>query len=226
MNLRPELMKRLPRVRREQKLVLDNISWQTYQALGSALQDRNLHLTYDQGLLEIMVISPEHERWKGLFGLLVFTLARYFRMKIGVFGSFTHQRQDLARGLEPDQCFYLASLAAVRGKKKINLKRDPPPDLAIEVDITRSSLDRMAIYAALGVGEVWRFDGKVLQVHLLQAGAYQISESSPTFPDVPVTEVVQFLHLGQREDDVAMVEALEQWLGKHVTGRKDRRKGH
>src|SRR4051794_28143685 len=100
-----------PGFKRAQKLVLADVRWQTYQDLGAALQERNVHLTYDQGVLEILVISPEHERWKGLFGLLVFTLARCLRLKIGVFGSFTHQREDLSRGLEPDQCFYLASLA-------------------------------------------------------------------------------------------------------------------
>src|ERR1700758_4064337 len=131
-------VKEKTRVRNGQKLVLPNVTWQTYLELGAALQDRNIYLTYDRGVLEIMVISLEHERFKGLFGLLIFTLARCFRLKIGVFGSFTHQRKDLLRGLEPDQCFYLANLAAVKGKKRINLKRDPPPDLAVEVDITRS----------------------------------------------------------------------------------------
>src|SRR5437764_354003 len=81
-----------------QKLVLCNIAWDTYRQLGDALKDRNIYLTYDRGVLEIMVISAEHERYKGLFALLVFTLARYYRRKIGVFGSFTHQRQDLLRG--------------------------------------------------------------------------------------------------------------------------------
>jgi Uma2 family endonuclease len=195
-------------------LVLSNISWQTYEELGDALQGHNVYLTYDRGVLEIMVISLEHERFKGLFGLVVFTVARFFRLKIGVFGSFTHQRQDLLRGLEPDQCFYIASLAAVKGKKKIDLRRDPAPDLAIEVDITRSSLDRMAIYAVLGVPEVWRFDGKTLHVNLLQQGSYVVAATSSAFPHVPVHDLVRFLRLGQREDDVTMVEALEEWLAK------------
>jgi Uma2 family endonuclease len=220
------LMASAPRRFRDgQKLVLPNVSWQTYQDLGDVLQDRSIRLTYDRGALEIMVVSPEHERFKGLFGLLVFTLARFFHLKIGVFGSFTHQRKDLARGLEPDQCFYLARLAAVKGKKRINLKRDPPPDLAIEVDITRSSLDRMGIYAALGVIEVWRFDGKALQVYLLEDGAYKLSGSSPTFPDVSIKDLVQFLRLGQREDDVTMVETLEAWLGKRTGQKEGARKG-
>jgi Uma2 family endonuclease len=189
------------------------------------LKDRNIYLTYDRGVLEIMVISLEHERFKGLFGLMVFTLARFFRLKVGVFGSFTHQREDLLRGLEPDQCFYLANLKAVRGKKRINLKRDPPPDLAIEVDITRSSLDRMGIYAALGIREVWRFDGKTLHVYVLKEGGYELGDSSLAFPDVPVADLVPFLHLGQREDDVTMVEALEDWLGKLASHKKVSRKG-
>ena len=90
---------------------------------------------------------------------IVFFLATFFDLKIRTFGSFTHQREDLAKGLEPDECFYLASLAAVKGKLEIDLMCDPPPDLSLEIDITSSSLDRMAIYAALKVPEVWRFDG-------------------------------------------------------------------
>ncbi len=208
-----------------QKVLLHDVSWPNYQRIGQALRDKNIYLTYDRGVLEIMVVSLEHERFKGLFGLLVFTLARFFRRKVGVFGSFTHQRQDLLRGLEPDQCFYLTNLAAVQGKRRIDLRRQPPPDLAIEVEITRSSLDRLGIYAALGIAEVWRFDGKNLQVLLLGSGGYAGGESSPTFPAVPIPELVKFLDLGLREDDVAMVEALESWLGQLAksAGQKSRR---
>lgn len=197
-----------------QQVVFHGISWQNYQRIGSALKDQNVYLTYDRGELEIMVLSSEHERFKGLFGLLVFTLARFFRKKIGLFGSFTHQRQDLLRCLEPDQCFYLANLDKVKGKKRIDLRRLPPPDLAIEVEITRSSLDRLGIYAALGIGEVWRFDGQTLQINVLKHGGYEPANRSPTFPEVPMAGLVKFLKLGLREDDLTMVEALESWLAK------------
>ncbi len=197
-----------------QKVLLHGISWPSYQRIGSALQDQNVYLTYDRGELEIMVISSEHERFKGLFGLLVFTLARFFRQKVGVFGSFTHQRQDLLRGLEPDQCFYLSNLDKVKGKKRIDLRRLPPPDLAIEVEITRSALDRLSIYAALGIKEVWRFDGQTLQVNVLKPKGYEPSSHSSAFPEVAMEGLVKFLKLGLREDDVSMVEALESWLAK------------
>jgi Uma2 family endonuclease len=196
-------------------LVLHNRTWEEYERFGELLNERRFRLTYDQGDLEIMVLSLEHEGFGRFFGLLVFTLARFFGKKLGTRGSFTHQRKDLEKGLEPDNCFYFANLAAIRGKRRIDLTRDPPPDLAIEVDITRSSLDRLGIYAALRVPELWVFDGETLRVHVLVKGRYRISSHSPTFPEVPIPELVQFLDLGLREDDIAMVQALETWL-KHL----------
>src|SRR5262249_34511497 len=158
-----------------QRLLLRNIDWHTYKTIADALQDKYLHLTYDRGALEFMVLSIAHERFKSLLALVICALAEELNRVIGSFGSFTHQREALLRGLEPDLCFYLGHFAQVRGRKTIDLTRDPPPDLAIEVEISRSALDRLAIYAALSVPEVWRFDGKKLTVLLLKKGKYRKS---------------------------------------------------
>lgn len=176
-----------------------------------------------------MVISSEHDNLGNLFGLIVFTLARFYGKKVKNCGSFTHQREDIERGFEPDQCFYLAHVDAVRGKKKLDLATDPPPDLMIEIDVSRSSLDRMSIFAAFGVPEVWRYDTKTIQVHVLSSGEYASVAASPTFPQVPIPELKKFLDIGLREDDVAMVDALELWLaalpaGESRGGRKRNRK--
>jgi Uma2 family endonuclease len=189
--------------------------------IGEVLRDRAaFRLTFDRGTLEIMVLGPPHERYKILMGLLVFALAEELNKLIGGFGSFTHQREDLARGLEPDQCYYLANFKAVKGKKETDLTADPPPDLAIEIEVSRSVLDRLAIYAALGVPEVWRFDGKNLTVCLLVEGRYEQAETSPTFPEIPIGELARFVRLGQEEGDLGMVRHFRKWLRGQTRGKK------
>src|SRR5438876_12150561 len=112
-----------------------------------------------------MTTSFKHDRYSNVFPLLIFTLARFYNQKIAACGSFTLQRKDIKRGFEPDQCFYLANVPAIQGKTEIDLTRDPPPDLLIEVDISRSSLDRMSVFAAFGISEVWRFDKKTTRIY-------------------------------------------------------------
>src|SRR5438105_6077278 len=152
-----------------QKVVLYGIDWKAYKTICGAVADHpRLRMTYDRRALEIMVISAIHDNWGNLFGLIIFTLARFYRKKVRTLGSFTHQREDLERGFEPDKCFYLANLAAIKGKKEIDLTKDPPPDLSIEVDVAHSSLNRMGIFAAFGIPEIWRFDGKTIKVYVLK----------------------------------------------------------
>ena len=112
--------------------------------------------------------SSMHERYNCLFRRMIETLTEELAIPIKGAGSTTFKREDLERGLEPDSCFYLANERRIRGKRELDLTIDPPPDLAIEIDITSSSLDRQGIYAALGVPEIWRFDGESLRVYQLQ----------------------------------------------------------
>ena len=212
---KPRLDLHPPRRRdRDESVVLYNVSWDRYKKICDAFDARREHLTYDSGVLEIMTLSGEHEGYKHLFAVLIGALARIRRKPIRGFGSFTHQREDLEKGMEPDECFYLASLPAVRGKRNIDLTRDPPPDLAIEIDISSKSVNRLRIYAALGVPEVWQFDGNALRVLLLSKGHYEIHDESPTFPGFAIQKLVPFLDIGINKDDTAMVEALEKWLSK------------
>jgi Uma2 family endonuclease len=208
-----------------QKVVLCGIDWKGYKAIcGAVVNHPRVRMTYDGRALEIMVTSVIHDNWSRLFGLVIFTLARFYKKKVRNCGSFTHQREDLKRGFEPDECFYLANLAAIKGKKELDLTMDPPPDLSIEVDVTHSSLDRMAIFAAFRIPEVWRFDGKTIKVYVLKGGRYDAVATSPTFPLVPISELANFLELGVREDDITMVEELERWLGSLPAPRKGNRR--
>lgn len=207
-----------------QKVVLYDVDWHAYKTICGAIVDHPVRLTYANGALEIMVTSPRHDRYKSHFALIIFTLARFFGKKIATCGSFTHQREDLQKGFEPDQCFYLKNFQAIKGKLDIDLTLDPPPDLMIEVDVSRSSMDRMSIFAAFGVPEVWRFDTTTIQVHVLQNGVYATVATSLAFPEIPVNDLVTYLDIAIQDGEITMVEKLERWLAKLSGGTRPSRK--
>jgi Uma2 family endonuclease len=201
----------------EQRVLLTGIRWQTYEALLEDLGDRHVFLTYDRGSLEIMAPLFRHEGFTGVLGRVVEIAAEVLNIPFKAAWSTTFRRPDLERGLEPDRCFYIDNVAAIVGKLDIDLTRDPPPDLALETDITHSSVDRMSIYASLGVPEVWRFDGEHLQVNLLEPGpVYRPAEASLSFPTLPVAKVVGLLHEVITLDDLAQMRTIRAWLQQHA----------
>jgi Uma2 family endonuclease len=193
-------------------IVLSGIAWRTYEALLADLSDGRVRLTYDRGSLEIMAPTFNHERSKRKIGRVVETLAEEINQPIVSGGSTTFRREDLARGLEPDDCFYLANVPAILGKLEIDLRVDPPPDLALEIEVSRSVLDRLGIYAALGVPELWCYDGHHLKVFVLRAGAYVPSAVSPAFPMVDMGRLEVFLSESIGLDDGGLVKAFRAWL--------------
>jgi Uma2 family endonuclease len=198
----------------EQRLLLHDVSWDAYVQIGAALRDRPaLRMTYDRGSLEFMTTSPEHEILKRRLSRLIETLAEEHGLPWVSAGNMTFQREDLDRGFEADDCFWIAHEAQIRGRLDWDPNRDPPPDLALEIEISRSALGRMAIYAALGIPEVWRFDGATLHVHLLRAGGdYQPAERSPTFPKIPLGELVQFLRPDPAKDSLTELRSFREWV--------------
>ena len=167
-----------------QRVVLPHVGWETYERLLADHQESSgIHFTYDQGRLEIFVPSLRHEKLKHTLATLIELLAGELHIDIEGAGSTTFRRADLARGFEPDACFYIAAhVVRMRQREEVDLTIDPPPDLVLEIDITHSSLDKMSIFAALGVPEVWRYDGRQMQIFLLQAGQYIPCEASAAFP--------------------------------------------
>jgi Uma2 family endonuclease len=197
----------------EEHVLLTGIRWETYQALLADLGDRPIHLTYDRGSLEIMTLSSAHETYKTLLGRFVEILTLELRMPIRSGGSTTLDRKELQRGLESDECYYIQNEARVRGKLHIDLAVDPPPDLALEIDVTRSSVNRQAIYAALRVPELWRFDGDALHVYVLRPdGEYERSAQSRCFPFLPMGEVERFLKQITTLDETTLVGAFQDWV--------------
>ena len=171
--------------RDEQRWSLGAVGWDTYKAISKALTGRHVRLTFDRGRLEFMTISSKHGRLSRLIAQLVAAIADEMRIPRAQFGDMTCDNPESLRGLEPDECFYLDNESLVRGKEEIDLTTDPPPDLAIEIELSPATRDRMSIYAALQVPEVWRFDGVELSVHqLTEAGEYATSPVSRYFPKI------------------------------------------
>ena len=193
-------------------VILNNIRWETYQYLVQDSEEQpNKRLTYDRGILEIMTPLPEHEVYKKLIDRFVLVMVEEMNKEMRSLGSCTWSCQDLKQGLEPDECYYINHEEAVRGKLNIDLNFDPPPDLAIEIDITSSSLNRMSIYEALGVAEVWRFDGQFLSIYQLVDGIYQMSDKSGVFPFIKGEDIRRFLQ--QLEGgEMALIKAFRTWV--------------
>ncbi len=200
-------------------VVIQNIDWKTYSRLLKVFGDRpRLRLTYDRGELEIMAPSHEHDGDADLLAALVVILTKWFKLPIHRGGSTTLKRLRLKRGLEPDRCFWIANAAKMAGVRQLDLKIHPPPDLAIEVDVTSSSLDRFGIYAKLGVAELWRLDGDNLRFHALGTSkTYSEVATSPTFPGIEPTDLMAFVVQARRvADQNATTDAFEAWLHQRL----------
>ncbi|NES23081.1 MAG: Uma2 family endonuclease [Symploca sp. SIO3E6] len=187
----------------EPVIPLRGVSWQTYKALMAEVgDDRGWRIAYELGVLELRMPLLKHEAPKRLLENFIETVADELEIEILEAGALTLEREDLSRAIEPDSCFYVQNEQRVRGKEEIKLPDDPPPDLAIESDYTSSSLNKLSIYAFLGVPELWRYHKGKLLIYQLVNGNYQLSESSLTFPCLPVAEIVPLIEqskeIGQR----------------------------
>jgi Uncharacterized protein conserved in cyanobacteria len=187
----------------ENRVILKGVSWSTFKALLADVgDDRAWRIAYDRGVLEIRMPYLEHEVPKGLIESFIEATADELEIEVMKAGSLTLEREDLTRAVEPDSCFYIQNEASVRGQRDINLPNDPPPDLVIESDYTNSSVNKDAIYAALGVPELWRYQRQSLQVYQLVEGKYEKCDRSLAFPFLPVAEIPGFIEqsrtLGQR----------------------------
>ncbi|WP_204104916.1 MULTISPECIES: Uma2 family endonuclease [Spirulina sp. CCY15215] len=189
---------------------LSGISWKTYENLLEELQERHLRLTYNCGNLEILSPSPEHERYKKVIGRFVDTLAEELEINIYPLGSTTYKCPEL-KGIEPDECFYISNIAAIRGKRRLT-PDDPPPDLVIEIDITSSSRNRLQVYAALGVPEVWVYDRNSLTLQQLNNGEYFPGSQSQFFPNIPITEIAEFLQQAETTDYLELIRIFRNWV--------------
>jgi Uma2 family endonuclease len=196
---------------------LRGLQWNDYLALTQIIGERHFRTFFCDGEMEILMPSTEHEGWVGILGRLIEALTEELRIAVRCAGMTTFRREDLEKGLEPDRCYYLTNQAKIAGKKRLDMSIDPPPDLALEVEITSSVSKRMRIYAGLGVPEVWRFDGQALAVNQLVAnGEYVVVERSRYFPMMPMAEFVRFMQMSPELDDTSLSIAFREWVRQQI----------
>ncbi|MEA5541068.1 Uma2 family endonuclease [Limnoraphis robusta Tam1] len=202
---------------RADRIVLYNISWQQFERL---LQDfgesRSFRIAYDQGTLEIMTPLPEHEYYKETIGDAIKDIAEVLDQNYESLGSTTWKRQLYQAGIEADNCFYFQNEPLIRGQLEYNLDRDPPPDLALEIDITSKSLNRFPIYARLGVSEIWCYDQGELKIYQLQNQVYIETEISSIFPQLPVKEIPQIIQQNQETGRLKIRRKIRQWVRETI----------
>ena len=196
-----------------QTILLQDIDWSDFEAILEELgEHRASRVAYNNGTLTIMTPLPEHEVNKVLIGDLLKVLLEELDIEFWSLGSTTFKNKIMLQGIEPDDCFYIEHESAVRGKDRLDLTIDPPPDLAIEVEVTSRSNPN--IYATLGVPELWRFEKGNLQINLLQDGIYVESDVSPHFPDLPLVDIIpEYLAKAQENGRNKTIKEFRQWLG-------------
>src|SRR5438093_4009035 len=197
-------------------LHLQDVSWKDYEELVERRDEvRHVLLSYDQGWLEIMSPSAQHEVYARLFAHLIAILTEQLNLEFASYGSVTLRRQQKSKGTEPDDCFYIRNLAQILGKKQINLETDPPPDLAIEIDVTHPTLDKLAIYAGLGVPEIGRYNGARAEFYRLVEEGSVVIPTGDLFPFLAAAALVDFLRLGGSQGVNAMRRAFHAWVEAH-----------
>ncbi|MEG4226955.1 Uma2 family endonuclease [Microcoleus sp. N9_B2] len=197
----------------EQRTLLENISWSTFETLLKEIgNNRGYRLAYDEGMLEIMAPLFEHENYKSNFGNFIVALAEELGIEIKSAGSTTLKLKNVKKGIEPDNCYYIQNEPALRGRQELDLETAPPPDLAIEIDITSSSLNKLAIYSALRVPELWRYNGRFLNFYQLVESEYIEIDFSIAFLFLSVAEMVGFFDRTRTTGEIALLKSFRTWV--------------
>jgi Uma2 family endonuclease len=208
-----------------QRLVLGGIDWDSYEKFLDAVGDRSIRLTYKRGNMEIAVPRYDHETWKRCIDRLIIALGVVLGFEVRGAGSATLRRADVQCGVEPDECYYIQNESAVRNIQELDLTSLPPPDLALEVDITNSSIDRLEIYAELRVPEIWRFDGEKTFIYHLLNDDYHSATVSLAVPVLTARHIQDFLDASISLSDTEMYRFAPQWVKKHILPLWRKRRG-
>ena len=191
----------------------DGVQWVQYEQLLHDLSETSrVRIFYDQGKMEIMSPLPAHEKPIKILHTLITTLRDALDIDIESLGSSTLKEELTKKGAEPDDSFYVQNAAAVIGKVDLDLQHDPPPDIVIESDLTSSSLDRFAIYAGLGVSEIWRVFNRRVEIWLLNDLAYFESENSHAFPFLTIESLNEHLTLGLIVGERKAAKKFREWV--------------
>ena len=195
--------------------MLQDVPWEAYEQLLEDLSDRpGVRVTYDEGNVEIMSPLRKHEKYKEFVGDLIKALADGLDISVESSGSTTWKRKKDAKGVEADICFHIAHAERVIGRDDLDVNVDPPPDLAVEIDITNESTSKFPIYAAFGVPEIWRYSDKRKSVVMyeLRDHAYVEIEASRSFPMLTPEILTGFIGQSQTEGQKKALGAFRRWI--------------
>ena len=195
-----------------QKLILQGIDWDLYEKILDEFQGSNgLHFAYDDGFLEVEVPLAKHEIPIRLLSDLISIICLEKDIDVKNVGSTTFRKRAKAKGCEPDTAFYIQNESFVRGKNDIDLSNDPPPDLVIEVDVTSPSLNKLPIYAAIGIAEIWIYKGKYVEFLKLVGEDYRKINQSIALPMLSDEKATEFLENGLIESSTKWIKKIREW---------------
>lgn len=204
-------------IRPGQNLLLKDISWSIFENLLAELgEERSTRLSYSQGMLEIMAPLAVHESDKKIIGNFVEVLLEELNIDFWALGSTTFKNEKISKAVEPDECFYIQNAVNIRGKERIDLTIDPPPELAIEIDI--SSRTHFDNYEKLGVKELWRYNGETLEINVLTEGCYLKTQTSYHFPQLAIFETIpHYVKKSKLEGRNATMKAFRLWINEQIS---------
>lgn len=201
----------------EHRFLMHDIDWATYRKISDALPDRHFHMSFDGWSLELMTISSDHGQFARLLGDFVLVLTEETGQPRKSTGDMTMDRDDLEKGIEADESFYITNEPKVRSKQKIDMAVDPPPDLGIEIDLTTDSRRRLGIYGKIGVPEIWRYDGQAVSILQRQPdGQYAAVERSRYFSFLTTADLTRFLAQRGQADEGSLLLSFRQWVREQV----------
>lgn len=199
-----------------EQFYFEHADWELCKRVFAANPTKRMRLAYAKGRLFLMSPLPIHERWKRMIGRFVEAASDVSGIPISSFGSSTWFHDRMERAIEADECYYITNEPTIRGRTNIDLTRDPPPDLAIEMDVTHTPVDRLEIYAELGVPELWLYSGKSLRFLNLQGKGYVQIERSIAFPFIAPADIEHHLALITSVDELSLIRQWRNWVAEHA----------
>jgi Uma2 family endonuclease len=204
---------------RPEHFVFTQADWEFYDKALRVGAAQRIRITYDRGRMEVMTHSDEHEALRSAAGRILEYYARQVRVRLVGRGNVTCRREDLDRGLEPDECYYVVNRPVRDADGQLDLTNGPPPDLAVEIEVSRTVIPRRPIYLELGVPELWRIDRQRTTVLRLHGGEYQEVERSGYLPQLDMALFHRLVRVAVDEPDLALDE-LDAWIKSRNEGQQ------
>lgn len=193
--------------------ILTGVTWEEYNELVNSYEDAaGFRLSFIEGTLEVMPTGMPHDKFKEFILRLASALAEELEIDMETAGSTTLKLDDQQVGAEPDTCFYVQHAVQMFGARNLDLKQDPPPDIVVEVDITHPSYSKRPIYARLGVPEIWRYDGRKLEINELLNGEYHERGNSLAFPFLQASDLTAFIEQSLAKGQIKTLRDFCAWV--------------